>query len=1265
MSVWIVLIGKHHAERARSLSPTKDSSSNAGTPGSIRSLTNTPTRENVTTPSMIFRPPPTMHDAEVSGALERLNGSPSNNDDTRISDIVPREVSPIVADLPTSTRSSPSAAMAPSRAGTLSWQQRPGSRGSTSVRSRPLSMVAAKNNAASSPRATPEPTVRDDTEISGSDVAQALSSRDPSWFRQTADRGAHSPAYRREHDDTMSDTTSMNGSVRLPGLYRESTVDSWKEESPVPESLRSISPSGEGSDHNSTAGSKIFSSSASMSSSSRTRTPLPLTSAQRLEPPGSETASSTDNEQAGLGRTLAMSPSQVRILPERIERPSSPTKGLGGFVQSAMLKRSDSVTKRWSAQAGPGLTRGNSTASNLSSHGSSGGGLAGLSGPMSPPKDPCSSSHSREASPLSNSRPGSSYSNTTLTQGEQDNEKADTLDPTKRRFHSPPDDGFAKPAIPNHARSRSVATTGAHDKGDSKWVTTPPTSPSKTMDPKRWSPTKASWLESAINKPDSPKPKAAPPQQPSWMAEISKVKQQRASVDLGKGGSFHEVNTDGLLRSPPLAGSHTAPSIRGLPNDLSSGMVKKSEQQNTQKVDSTTTTGVQPTDSAAAPSSSDALSSPPHKTARQVEQLGLVADVKGQHTDAEKIPAPDEPKKSQTVKPSSNVSKQKPETPPKKDFRSVLKPRQVSGEEKVKDELEFKNVFGKLKRTQTQNYVAPDELKNNILRGKAGLAVTGGPKKTERVDELKESILKKKQEMKAGGPSATVRKTSDNGMTRDRGSPTPEAITKRNALTRAESTRSNSSNGSLGSDRGSATPEAIEKQKRLREKPQAIPPEKAPVTSRGTWSKEPGASSKLADRFNPALAGILSRGPSPLAGAPVAARNNPVLSTVTPNEEKKDQIDGSKEGQLVHMTKGRARGPKRRLPTTSTEASKSPVSLPSVLSTPQAAADPEGLSEEAPAHSPSNSSYNRPLTILMNSAINTSRTSPEKPGTPPKKAHVAEMVLKSPQSSKTPKSPKSPSIPNKSPTIADMLPRQARSPTSSTSTPVGQISTPATEDFEADNADNTSNSSSRPLPSPPKSAGLLQSLSRRVLSPIEHDLRQQIAADQEETRVTVKSATSLWGQSPAPASATPRSRAPIKLPTRKDEERAMEEAGLRALPTKWEEPTGLGIQSVVFNTPVPDPLNRDLPTPMQSPRSPPIPGKKPQFNGTKVASPNPASVRTKVQSPIPQTSEASKLFAEFFSEAPASDVKVDFDAHAILSSKPPDSDKIKTFHTVP
>src|SRR5690606_6402131 len=59
-------------------------------------------------------------------------------------------------------------------------------------------------------------------------------------------------------------------------------------------------------------------------------------------------------------RQPAMSPSQIRIG----DRTPSQTKGFGGFVQSAMLKREGSINKRWGpTPSGANLSRNNTTAS--------------------------------------------------------------------------------------------------------------------------------------------------------------------------------------------------------------------------------------------------------------------------------------------------------------------------------------------------------------------------------------------------------------------------------------------------------------------------------------------------------------------------------------------------------------------------------------------------------------------------------------------------------------------------------------------------------------------------------------------------------------------------------------------------------------------------------------------------------------------------------------------------------------------------------------
>ncbi|TVY80794.1 hypothetical protein LSUE1_G004150 [Lachnellula suecica] len=606
---------------------------------------------------------------------------------------------------------------------------RPTSQASDRPRSRPLSMVATEN-AARSPKATPEPSSasNDEPTLSKDQIAKSLASKDPAWFRQTADRGLNSPAYRRNQveDEERSDHGSDSARVQMPGMSRGSS----EPEKPVDEPAdRSTSPS-----RGSTAyGSSKSSLQASPKISAGIGPAVPLTSAQRLDPPRSDSRSEA--------RGLAMSPSQGRISPERLDRPASPTKGMGGFVQSAMMKRSDSVNKRWSVQSPPGLHRGNSVASNRSSQDTGNTSLGSIVNNSIGVSKP--SSLSREASPRPISRPSSSHSNATVTQ-----ERPTTANSMRSNItSSTSNDGFVKPTFPasrsQTPQSISVNTEEPSAENTPRKSNSPPVSPSKTTDSRRWSPTKSSWLESALNKPDSPKPKAAPPAQPSWMSEINKAK-QKASVDLGRSPPVahkHQVSIGGLMRSPPPGGPAKPISVGGLPAGFTSGAVSKARTESVSSVDGKE--GLKRSDS---------------------------GDVSGSNTPI--------------TKPPPAGVKIKPDTPPKKDFRATLKSRQPLPDTSGKGEPEFKNVFGQLRRTKTQNYVAPDELKGNITRGKAALNITGGPKKTERVDEFKEAILKKKEDFKKSQIEGKGVTRSTSGASQD--SPLPEALARRKTLGKAD-----------------------------------------------------------------------------------------------------------------------------------------------------------------------------------------------------------------------------------------------------------------------------------------------------------------------------------------------------------------------------------------------------------------------------------------------------------------------------------------------
>ncbi|KAI9721748.1 MAG: hypothetical protein M1812_002083 [Candelaria pacifica] len=1231
------------AERARSISPTKDSPSNAATPQSLRSAVDTPTHDRLARSKPTLQPTPNAMSREtvVNDTLDHLTG-PAVTDGNAQSESEPTRVLPEVPRKPEiSSRSSPSAAVPPSRAGTLSWQRRPNSQGLSSPRSRPLSAVTTQNRSELSPRATPEPLLADDGEIPKSQITQSLSSKDPSWFKQTADRGLGSAAFRRNQNHTGPDSGDMGSKMPLPGLSREPTAEPENLRSPPPESVRSTSPSRASSFRDSASGSVRYSSTSSVSRSGNleARSPLPTMSSQRFEPPTSDINSSTGGEQHNLACAPAMSPSQGRISPERMERPSSPTKGLGGFVQSAMLKRSDSVTKRWSTQATPGLSRGNSIASNRNGYGGSREGLASLAGSMKPPKlDSRPESLSRETSPKPNSRPTSSHSNITITQGRKEHERPSTSESGRSVTGSPLNGGFSRPIDSQATREPSTGHAMMQNSPPKdRHGTSPPTSPSKTMDPKRWSPTKASWLESALNKPDSPKPKAPPPQQPSWMVDINKAKQQRGDVE--RPGSHTLISTGGLMRPPPPGGSERPLDSRIISNGLSSNTHGEGRVGNLSGPEGAEET----TSSLTRPKPMNEFPEAPKSTSQDVAMLDIPVMSKEPSGNSSKSPA------SSTVSPSQTnsmltkqgrsspvVGKPKPDTPPKKDFRAGLKPRQQSADTGPKSEPEFKNVFGKLKRTQTQNYVAPDVLKSNILRGKAGLSVTDGPQKTERQDELKQSLIKQKEAIKAKaskeGPPGLA-SSSSGGRDPPTSPSAPEAIAKKNTVARSDSA---SSRPIQLTDSSSITSEADARHRSLKDKPKISPPAKQRISQENDQTL-PATSGKLNDRLNPALAGLLARKTSPaptshhqdhesVSGPPVSR----ALSRVRPNPE---EFSAHTAPQLTHMTKARARGPRRRLPNAADNSQDDS----------EPAADGSSLMQNEAAKATFERPVSGPLADLEN---NNDKAPPTlRPNPPAKKTDVADALVKSAVEGPVPHRGK-PMPPIKSPVLSQKLnaakkqedlssPAQRQQERRKLPPTPRKLTPSAHSSQDSESQRNRSDQQPIPLPTPSDST-----------QPEDED------EDEDEPTVSVKDAAALWGRSSGAHSlGSSQSRLPVTVPTRRDEEAAENRASLQV--SNMEKPIGLGLQAATSNLSSEEPLDKNLP----SPKSPPIPPKNAQRLSSKSF---PATHNKPNESPIPQTSEAFRLFEEFFDEVPKATGKVNIDTQAVLSSNAGDVSKIKT-----
>lgn len=617
-------------------------------------------------------------------------------------------------------------------------------------------------------------------------------------------------------------------------------------------------------------------------------------------------------------------------------RPPSPTKGLGGFVESAMMKRSDSVSKRWSVQAAPGLKRGDSVAS---SRGTLATGPA-LNTSGSPPRQTMPIRLVGSPSPAG-SRPTSSHGlgkvlsrhSTPLEEHSADT----TSDPATKELET----------VAKNEASHQVQGTGLETLGTSNEHVLDhalPASPTKTMDARRWSPTKSSWLESALARPESPKPSLSKPDEPAWKSSMHNAK---GSIGSPPPANF-EVNTTSLLRSPPMGGHSRPLSISGLPELFASGTVKKSpekrrspiiaEDPKSRAARSTTAAKAETADVAIdtlRPSVTDAR--PPREKSLTESDLFVSST-------------------SSTTRLDPQPVKAKPATPPKTDFRSALRSRQIDSSEDSKAQPEFKAVFGKLKRAQTKNYVAPDELKDNIAKGKAALNLTGGPQKPKRVDEFKESILQKKEAMKEGAgltakpsfggkpaptvPEALAKKEAmkiGNGLaarlpTSEKPAPTvPEALAKRQLLGKPSGTGSEPRVVPAKPEAQPAKPVETMPwlapvQKRLEttakdEVKEVSLPRAEVVNAKPQPAAAPQklelANSKLASRLNPALAGFLSRGASPKRSnnnSPAASTED--LSLMPHSLSRKATNEAAEVGgsALTHMTKARAKGPKRRAP---------------------------------------------------------------------------------------------------------------------------------------------------------------------------------------------------------------------------------------------------------------------------------------------------------------------------------------------------------------
>ncbi|KAL4934388.1 putative gelsolin repeat protein [Aspergillus undulatus] len=966
------------AERARSISPTKGSSPILD-PARL-SMSSLGHRAAIDPPEQLepATPRTPVHDTH-SAPVSFRNETPPLENSPKGSRLEGTEAG-------VSPKASPTLR---SRAGTLSWQQRPSSRdlsGNRSFFSTSPSREARFRTMSSASTAEPG--------APRSPLASLSASRESPSLRQT--EGDVTPAQKAPVEEPkaapVEDTKASEPETDEPTESKQNDHTTTADEQSPPPSRASSSFA------DSSLGNRL-SSVSSVSTATGLGSPLPLSSAQKFEP------SSLDKD-ADNQLTSPLSP--LRRSPDRSpERSTSPTKGLGGFVQSAMLRRSDSVSKRWSAQLPSGLNRTNSISSNRNSYAA-----------PSATDTPTTPKLNREGSSLSPQRPTSSHSEATTVGQTKDDERPATP-PASNRSES-----ISRPPFALHARSSSTVSIEASGDSNSR-----PTTPvSRTMDPKRWSPTKSTWLESALNLSESPRHKRQPSQQASW----SKERQSRGSVDLslGRRGSYKEVNPGGLMRTMPLGTHVKKQSLSGIPdvlktegssptkekplNDLSptkeksldtSSPVKEEPTIEARPLSTEASSLTKTKDVEIPPEVSEVPEESPEEAPKPKNVPLALSPASKVNTDVP-LPSPREPIRDPLL------NRPKPQSPVI-DFRANLRKREVVKDQSSEAEPEFKNVFGKLRKAETSNYVAPDELKNNILRGKAALNMTGGPKKTQRVDEFKESLVKQRESMKLNGGSVR-RNTIEQGEAPP--AAVPEAIMKRRTLTKSSIDKKDLPADLLSSptkeneapershvrqtsldpfkdkeptmapepaqsitdvpksgidgpstsedpalvapitepereDEPSEVPADVESPSTFNTKPQEsvehqdaedptevetekglekpkaeasepvrpLPPTNT-ARSASPVKNDVVTKGSLAGRINPALAGLLSRGPP--AAPDSSKRAVPVTNSW---ETTGNSQDPAAAPALIHMTKARARGPKRRPPKAAASAEVSPV----------------------------------------------------------------------------------------------------------------------------------------------------------------------------------------------------------------------------------------------------------------------------------------------------------------------------------------------------
>lgn len=839
-------------ERARSLSPEKQSPAAASSPRTARPPPPNGSAQDITSPPplSVTKPLQSLSQAledkpDLSAPQETSSGSSSQKAASR------PEATDSLPESP--TKASTSLATAPVRAPTLSWQQRPS--GLRGPRTRPASFLERREPIRHDSHSPKSPAT--DEEPSKADITKSLSTRDPSWFRQTADRGTNSAALRRSHAEHAQDTPAERR--QLHGL--SNTINSSNQDVVKPSSLEasvseppSFLESVQSTNTTSDADPTMLSESSTVTSDERC---ADRASSQPIDYGNDEAESRIEDSV----RSQSLTPG---------DRSSSPTKGMGGFVQSAMLRRSDSINKRWNVSTIGGLGRQNSSAGSAS--GRPGSRDRAANPPVGIPRIDQVNTFRRPDPSERNAHPGSAHN--------------DAMDGGKGSNGSANKSGF-----PDRTRSKTLSDPSADPRSGTKT----PEQSLQSSPSKRWSPQKSSWLESALSKPDTPKAKAPTSSQPAWLSDLQKNRQQRQSKDLGNSVLVQPDNVKVDLWGQPARPTppekrlesneaSSAPAPKPKPARLSDGLMAESP---TAREGEGSRSPVE--------SRADTKTWPPLKVDSSQASIKEKPTVPVKREPSAEV---DPPRPGAQALSSPDSSKDKPETPPKKDFRSQLRPRPQPPTKPNEGQPEFLNAAGKLKRTETQRFVAPDVLGDNIRRGKAGLTVTGGPQRNQRRDEFKESLIQQKERMKEKAAEPEDRPA----VPKKPEPPIHEALAKRQALGRNDS---NANVMSMTSPEkyesaGKSTPSTTPLKEELSESDRSVSP--------------PTVSAKLSSRFNPAIASVIARGPPSPPKDTGSMQFKTAPWTLPAIQSAQPHGDAGTSRPLEHKTKARARGPKRRLP---------------------------------------------------------------------------------------------------------------------------------------------------------------------------------------------------------------------------------------------------------------------------------------------------------------------------------------------------------------